>query len=97
MKNITKHSKERIVERVEGVNATLDAKKVAKQAWISGKTINHFQTNPAFCNYLRRKRNQTNNCTVRVYRDNIFIWKGKKNHHLVTAHPIPERFMREVA
>lgn len=92
---ITKHSKQRIVERDYGVNSFMEAKRVAKQAFHSGKTINHYQTCPSFFPYLQRKKNQTRNCCIRVYRNNIYIWRGSK-HTLVTAHPIPDRFKKEL-
>lgn len=95
MMRVTRHSKQRIVERDDGVQSFAEAKRVAKQAFISGKTINHFQTCPKFYDYLQNKRSQTHDCSVRVYRGNIYIWRGRK-HTLVTAHPIPDRFKEEV-
>lgn len=95
MSSITKHSKQRIVERVDGVNNFADAKRLAKQARISGKTINHYQNCPRFFSYLQKKKNQTNDCSIRIYRDCIYIWRGSK-HSLVTAHPIPDRFSEEI-
>lgn len=92
---ISKHSKQRIVERDEGISYFCEAKKVAKQAYISGKTINYFQSNPAFYSYLQSKQKQTKTCSIRVYRGNIYIWKGKRKT-LVTAHPIPDRFKKEL-
>lgn len=92
---ITKHSKERIVERDSGVKSFAQAKRVAKQAFISGKTINYYQKCPKFCNYLRNKKSQTWNCSIRIYRGNIYIWRGSK-HTLMTAHPIPDRYKTEI-
>lgn len=94
MVSVSKHSKERIVERTDGVNSFAEAKKLAKQAWRSGKTINHFQKCENFSNYLRTKRDQTRTCSIRVYKNNIYIWRGKKT--LVTVHPIPDRFIEEI-
>lgn len=94
MAKITKHSKQRIVERTDGVKNFSEAKKMAKQAKISGKTINDFQQFPKFFQYLRNKRNQTNSCSIRIYKGNIYIWRG--NWKLVTAHPIPDRYLKEM-
>ncbi|MCM1217320.1 MAG: hypothetical protein NC548_22715 [Lachnospiraceae bacterium] len=95
MTHITKHSKERIVERTESVDSFNEAKKVAKIAFTSGKTINNFQKYPRFFEYLQKKKSQTNDCSIRVYRGNIYIWKGRR-HFLVTAHPIPDCFLEEM-
>lgn len=95
MGSITKHSKERIVERTEGVDTFAEAKKVAKLAKACGKTINQFQKYPKFFAYLQNKRNQTNDCSIRIYRDCIFIWRGRTKS-LVTAHPIPDRYLEEM-
>lgn len=92
---ITKHSKERIVERDEKVSCYTEAKRTAKQAYISGKTLNHFQKCPSFYNYLWNKKGQARNCSIRVYHGNIYIWKGRSKT-LVTAHPIPDRFKNEL-
>ena len=94
MARITMHSKQRIVERTEGVTTFAEAKKLAKQAKRSGKTINDFQKYPNFFQYLQNKKGQTNSCSIRVYRDNIYIWRGKDT--LVTAHPIPDRYKAEM-
>ncbi len=91
---ITKHSKERIVERTEGCNSFAEAKKLAKQAKRCGQTLNDFQRYPRFFSYLQAKKNQTNTCSVRIYRGNIYIWRGKDT--LVTAHPIAERYIKEM-
>lgn len=82
---ITKHSKQRIVERTDGVTTFAEAKRLAKQARNSGKTLNHFQKYPKFFSYLQNKKNQTNDCSIRVYRGCIYIWRGK-NKALVTLH-----------
>lgn len=92
---ITRHSKQRIVERTDGVSTFAEAKRLAKQAKISGKTINSFQQYPRFFSYLQNKKNQTNDCSVRVYRGCIYIWRGKSKS-LVTAHPIPDRYLAEI-
>lgn len=91
---ITKHSKQRIIERTENCNNFTEAKKLAKQAKKSGVTINEFQQYPHFFSYLQNKRNQTNTCSIRIYQDNIYIWRGKGV--LVTVHPIPYRYIKEM-
>lgn len=91
---ITKHSKQRIMERTEGVQSFAEAKRLAKQAKRSGQTLNDFQRYPRFFSYLQAKKNQTNTCSIRIYRGNIYIWRGKDT--LVTAHPIPDRYLEEM-
>lgn len=92
---ITRHSKQRIVERDTGVTSVAEAKRVAKQAFTAGKTITYYNKCPKFQEYLKRKKSQASECSVRVYRGNIYIWRGRK-HTLVTAHPIPDRFHEEL-
>lgn len=92
---ITQHSKQRIVERDERANCIADAKRTARQAFASGKTVGYYQKCPKFYSYLQKKRAQACECSVKVYHGNIYIWKGHK-HTLVTAHPIPERFHKEL-
>lgn len=94
MGRITRHSKERIVQRTEGCENFAEAKKLAKQAKHSGATINQFQKFPKFFSYLQNKRDQTNTCSIRIYRGNIYLWRGKDT--LITAHPIPERYIKEM-
>lgn len=91
----TKHSKERMIQRVNGVNSFVEAKRIAKIAWTSGQTISKYQEYPKFFSYLQKKRDQSRECTIRVYRDNIFIWKGNR-HKLVTVHSIPDKFTEEI-
>jgi hypothetical protein len=95
LSRVTKHSKQRIIERDTEVHNYAEAKKMAKQALASGKTIKDFQSYPKFSSYLRNKRDQTNDCSIRIYRGNIYIWRGKKKS-LVTAHPIPDRYVEEM-
>ena len=95
MPRVTRHSKERLVQRNEDIGSYATAKRVAKIAWTSGKTINSFVIYPKFFSYLTNKRDQSNACSIRVYQDNIFIWRGKK-HTLVTSHPIPDRYKEEI-
>lgn len=92
---ITKHSKQRIVKRIDGVNTFAEAKRLAKQARISGKNLNSFQKYPKFFSYLQNKKNQTNECSIRIYRGCIYIWRGKTKT-LVTAHSIPDRYIKEM-
>lgn len=91
---ITWHSKNRIKERTEGCNSLAEAKRLAKQAKQSGDTINMYQRYPKFAAYLRRKKAQTNSCSIRIYRGNIYIWRG--NGILMTAHPIPQKYLDEM-
>lgn len=89
------HARARIVQRDEGVDCHAAAKKVAKIAFRSGSTINNFQRYPKFFRYLSDRRDESNTCRVRVYRGNIYIWKGN-TRTLITCHPIPDRFVQEM-
>jgi len=95
MPRMSGHSKERSVERVDGVDNFSDARKYAKQAWQSGNTINHYIKYPKFFSYLQNKKNQTCTCSLRIYKDNIYIWRGRLRT-LVTVHPIPDRYIKEM-
>ena len=95
MASISDHAKERSKERVEGVETNYDAKRFARQARISGKPIGNFQRYPKFFSYLQNKKNQTATTRIRVYKDNIYIWRGS-NQTLVTVHPIPDRYKEEM-
>lgn len=95
MPRLTQHGKERIVERNDNVSSIADAKKIAKIAWRSGKERGAFQKYPKFFSYLANKQSQSNTCSIRVYKDNIYIWRGK-NRSLVTSHPIPDRYKEEM-
>lgn len=90
------HSRDRIVERDELAESRADAKKVAKTAYRKGATINQYQKYPKFFKYLQSRRGESASCSVRIYRDNIYIWKGSKKT-LITCHPIPNRFLEEIA
>ena len=95
MPRITAHSKERLIQRDENVNTVAEAKRTIKQAWTSGQTVGNFQRYPRFFSYLTNKRDQSNTCSIRVYHGNIYIWRGR-NRSLVTAHPIPDRYIEEM-
>ena len=95
MIRMSNHSKERSKERVEGVETNHDARKFAKQAWQYGKHINYFQKHPKFFDYLKQKSMQSRSTHIRIFRDNIYIWRGSTKT-LVTVHPIPDRFKEEM-
>ena len=95
MSRISNHSKERSKERVEGVKTNYDAKRFAKQAKVSGKPIGLFQKYPRFFSYLQNKNNQTRTTRIKIYKDNIYIWRGA-TQTLVTVHPIPDRYKKEM-
>lgn len=94
-RRMSDHSKERSIERIEGVDTVFDAKKYAKEAYLHGDTINNFIRYPKFFSYLRNKKNQTRTCSIRIYKDNIYIWRGKLQT-LTTVHPIPDRYKEEM-
>ena len=93
--NLSKHSKERSVERVGNVNCFAEAKRNAKIAYRAGKTISYYDSKPQFSAYLQARKRTTNNSTIRVYKGNIYIWRGK-HKTLTTVLPIPERFLEEL-
>ena len=95
MPRVTRHSKERLVQRNETIDNYAVAKRVAKIAWHSGRTIGEYNAYPKFFSYLTNKRNQSNTCSIRIYQDNIFIWRGS-HRNLVTSHPIPDRYKEEM-
>ena len=95
MPRITRHSKERLIQRNDWIDNYATAKRVAKAAWDSGKTIGQYQIYPKFFSYLSNKKSQSNTCSIRVYQNNIYIWRGK-NRSLVTSHPIPNRYIEEI-
>ena len=93
--NLSKHSKERSVERLEHVNCFAEAKRNAKIAYRAGKTISYYSSKPQFSAYLQARKRTTNSSTIRVYKGNIYIWRGK-HKTLTTVLPIPERFLEEL-
>ena len=95
MNIISQHSKKRIIQRTEGINYIYEAKRLAKQAWTAGKTISQYCGCPGFAAYLQTKKDQSRTCNIRIYRDNVYIWKGK-SHTLVTVIPIPKRYLKEI-
>lgn len=93
--NLSRHGKERSVERVERVNCFAEAKRNAKIAYRAGKTISYYDSKPQFSAYLQARKRTSNNSTVRVYKNNIYIWRGK-HKTLTTVLSIPERFFEEL-
>lgn len=96
MPRLSKHSKIRLIERDKNVNFCREAKRTAAIAYNSGKTIGDFQRYPKFFAYLQNKNDQTRTCSIRVFHNNIYIWRGKSKT-LVTVHPIPNRYLIEMA
>lgn len=96
MPRITHHSKKRIIQRNETVETVQDAKRIAKIAWRSGKERGYFSKYPKFAAYLANKKSQSKTCSIRIYKGNIYIWRGN-NKSLVTSHPIPDRYLEEMA
>lgn len=93
--NLSRHSKERSVERVGNVNCFAEAKRNAKIAYRAGKTISYYDSKPQFSAYLQSRKRTSNSSTIRVYKGNIYIWRGK-HKTLTTVLPIPERFIEEL-
>ena len=95
MPRLSGHSKERSVERVDGVETFSEAKRYAKQAWQYGHNIGNYISYPRFFSYLQNKRGQTRTTHIRIFKNNIYIWRGS-NKTLVTVHPIPDRYIKEM-
>lgn len=95
MLSITQHGKERMIERIEEVSSVAEAKRMAKQAKHSGKPIGCFQQYPEFFSYLQDKKCQSNSCSIKIYKNYIYIWKGK-HKTLITVHGIPEQYLQEM-
>ena len=95
MPSISDHAKQRSKERVDGVETNYDARRFAKQARQYGKTIASYQIYPRFFSYLQNKNNQTRTTKIRIYKNNIYIWRGT-TQTLVTVHPIPDRYIKEM-
>lgn len=95
MPGISIHAKERSKERVEGVETNYDARRFAKQAWTHGASIGKFQKYPRFFSYLQNKKSQTRTTHIRIFKNNIYIWRGTTKT-LVTVHPIPDRYQEEM-
>lgn len=95
---ITKHAKERIIERNELVNSVAMAERNAKIAFRSGITIGRVdKLSPELASYMRNKKHRNgSNSTIRIYQNNVYVWRGD-NHRLVTAHPVPEYLKEEAA
>lgn len=94
MGKITRHGKQRLVQRCDDCESFLEAKRLAKLARTSGKTVDQFSKYPKFYIYLQNKNNKTNSQSIRVYKGQIFIWKGKNT--FMTAFPIPRRYLKEM-
>lgn len=94
---LTMHSKERLVERDSDTFNFDQAKRQAKIAWRSGKTINHYQDYPRFFMSLQNRKAQSRSCSIRVYNNNIYVWRGEKqNRKLITVVPIADRYKKEM-
>ena len=74
---VSKHSKKRMIERVDTVSSEAEAKRLAKIAFASGKNIAYFQNNPKFADYLRSRKQESNKCIIRVYKGYIYIFFHK--------------------
>ena len=94
---VTQHAKQRIQERNELVTSTALAKRNAKIAYNSGYKIHQLAGYcPHITAWMRKKKGQNgNDAKVRLYQDNLYIWKGKKNR-LVTVIPLTEENKQEL-
>ena len=94
---ITQHAKQRIVQRDDSVNTIAVAKRNAKIAYNSGYKIHELAGYcPHITAWMRRKKGQNgNDAKVRLYQNNLYIWRGKKKR-LVTVLPLCENFQREL-
>ena len=95
---ITKHGIERMFQRVDNLNYKKDIKKLEKQAWSSGRTIEHYKQYPKLFANLQEKKNRSHTNKIRIYQNMIFIWKGQggKGRRLITVIPIRDTFLKEM-
>lgn len=93
---ISAHSKQRIIERNQEIGNVAAAKREARQAHSQGSSPDKFRKFPKFYDYLLNKASRSNTCYVKVYHNNVYIWRGKKTKTLVTSYPIPKRYQEEL-
>ena len=94
---VTQHAKQRIQERNELVSSAALAKRNAKIAYNSGYKIHQLAGHcPRITAWMRRKKGQNgNDAKVRLYQNNLYIWRGKKSR-LVTVLPLYEELQEEL-
>ena len=83
---ITQHAKMRMKERIEGVNSFDDAERIAKIAYRSGVPYQKIEDEGLQIRCEKLKRGNKN-ATIKVYRDNLYLFKGSKEKTLVTVIP----------
>ena len=77
LQRISRHSKQRICQRANGVSTFSESRKQAIQAFRSGQSIGDFQNFPEFFEYLRKVKERTSNSTT------IRVYKGLIRSHIV--------------
>ena len=87
---ISQHAKMRMKERIIGINSYADAEKLAQRAYRSGVHMNHIEDE-----VLRNRcESMANGCSrnafCKVYKDNIFLFKGSKERTLITVIPLED-------
>lgn len=94
---ITQHAKQRIQERNDTINSVALAKRNAKIAYHSGYKIHQLAGYcPHITAWMRKKKGQNgNDAKVRLYQNNLYIWRGKKNR-LITVLPLHEKHLEEL-
>ena len=94
---ITQHAKQRIQERNDTIDSVALAKRNAKIAYHSGYKIYQLAGHcPHITAWMRKKKGQNgNDAKVRLYQNNLYIWKGKKNR-LITVLPLHEKHLEEL-
>lgn len=83
---ISQHAKMRMKERVEGVNSFDDAERIAKIAYRSGTPYQKIEDEGLQIHCEKLKRGNKN-AIIKVYRDNLYLFKGNKEKTLVTVMP----------
>lgn len=94
---ITKHAKERLVERNDSVNSFKMAERNAKIAFRSGYKIHQLARDfPRIAQWMQNKKDQNGGAAkVRLYQNNLYIWRSKANR-LITVIPLCEDFQKEL-
>ena len=94
---ITQHAKQRIQERNDSVTSAALAKRNAKIAYNSGYKIHELAGHcPHITAWMCKKKEKNgNDAKVRLYQNNLYIWRGKANR-LITVIPLSEKLKEEL-
>lgn len=87
---ISQHAKMRIKERVEGVNSIAEAEKLTQHAFRSGIPSSRIEDETLRVRCERMAKSCSRHATCKIYKDNIFLFKGSKEKTLITVIPVEE-------